>query len=540
MSRTLLQLTIKDILKRPLFREAEVIASESALQRVVRWAHIMEVTQVGHLLNGQELVLSTGIGWHDNESLSVAFLQQLIDCGASGLCIELGTYTSYTGTPMERMKQLALEAHFPLILFHKEVRYIDITQDLHAYFINRHHQMVSDLESLSARFNQLLLSGKGLNALLELLQETTRTQVALFPPEAEAIFVPGLPAGKTDAYYNRWIASKQSTAAGVKKRIAHRPILALDHFFADLVIYADKELSEFDVLALDRCSTAVAQEIMRTSYMEEKRRYKEDMWIIDWLSGKHTAHEVREYILAMKATLKLSKGIVCLFEPDPIHFESKEFEPTYIQKSMIARSWFESQGFFLLPTLFNKQIVYILLDQQNRPSTMDAIMNVIHRLQNGEEHQKLSLFSHRIGVGHEVADIALIQKSYESAQETLLIQKDIGPLKKPFYSELHIYRIVSSLKKTGGLPAFIEEYIGPVIRHDQEKNRQLLLTLKKFMQTSCSKHDTARELYIVRQTLYHRLDKISALLGEDFTQPEKRIAIELALHAYEYLHGPLN
>lgn len=535
MARTLLQLTIKDILKRPLFRDAEVLASETALKRVVRWVHIMEVTQVGHLLNGKELILSTGIGWNKDETLSITFLEQLIDCGASGLCIEL----TYMKQPLEQMKELALRENFPLILFHKEVRYIDITQDLHTIFINRHHQMVSDLESLSSRFNQLLLSGNGLTSLLELLQEATHTQVALFPLETEAQFIPSLNKSKAEALYNNWMANKLSSTSEVKRRMAHRPILALDHLFADLIIYSDKELTEFDVLALDRCSTAVAQEIMRTSYMEEKRRFKEDLWIIDWLSGQHTSKEVRDYIHSIKSSLKLNKGIVCLFEPEQIHFETQEFESAYIQKTMIARSLFEKQGYYLLSTLFNKQIVYILLDQMNRASTMDTIMSTMQRLQKSEEHQKLRLFSHRIGVGREVSDIAQIQKSYESAQETILIQKDIGPLKKPFYSELHIYRIISSLKKTGQLPSFIEEYIGPVVQYDLEKNSQLIRTLKVYLLMSCSKQETAKELFIVRQTLYHRLDKIASLLGEDFILPEKRLAIELALHAYEYLHGPL-
>ncbi|TCZ76511.1 PucR family transcriptional regulator [Paenibacillus albiflavus] len=535
MARSLLQLTIKDILKRPLFRDAEVLASETALKRVVRWVHIIEVSQVGHLLNGKELILSTGIGWNDDPELSVAFLQQLIDCGAAGLCIEL----IYTKQPLQEMKELAIRENFPLILFHKEVRYIDITQDLHTIFINRHHQMVSDLESLSARFNQLLLSGQGITSLLELLQEATHAQVALFPLEREAEYVPPLPKNKAEALYHNWLANKHSTTLEVKRRTAHRPILALDHLFADLIIYSDKELSEFDILALDRCSTAVAQEIMRTSYMEEKRRFKEDLWIIDWLTGQHSFKEVRDYIHSINSTIKLNKGVVCLFEPEQKHYDDQAFESTYIQKTMIARSVIEKQGFFLLSTLFNKQIVYILLDQFNRTTKMDTILELIHRLQKGEENQKLRLFSHRIGVGKEIADLAQIQKSYESAQETILIQKDIGPLKKPFYSELHVHRIISSLKKTGGLTSFIEEYIGPVIQYDLGKNSQLLRTLKVYLLMSCSKQDTAKELFIVRQTLYHRLDKIASLLGEDFVQHEKRLAIELALHAYEYLNGSL-
>jgi purine catabolism regulator len=536
VARTLLQLTMKDILKRPTFHQAEIIASEAALQRVVRWVHIMEVAQVGHLLNGNELILSTGIGWNDDEALSISFLQQLIDCGASGLCIELGTYVKQ---PFEQMKQLAQRENFPLIFFHKEVRYIDITQDLHAIFINRHHWMVSELESLSSQLNQLLLSGKGLMALLELLQKTTHAQIAFFPLEAEVQYVPQLPKSKAAAIYNEWTANKLSSSIGDNKRMAHRPILALDHLFADLLIYSDKELSDFDVLALDRCSTAIAQEIMRTSYMEERRRYKEDLWIIDWLGGKQSSREVSDYINSVKGSLKLNKGIVCLFEPELKYFESKEFETTLIQKNMIARSLFEKQGFYLFPTLFNKQIVYILLDQLSRSSTKEPIIDTIHRLQKSEEQQKLKLYSHRVGVGKEVTNITLIQKSYESAQETILIQQDIGPLAKPFYSELHIYRIISNLKKTGQLPSFIEEYIGPLIQYELEKNSQLLRTLKVYLSTSCSKQETAKELYIVRQTLYYRLEKIASLIGDDFTQTEKRLAIELSLHAYEYVYGPL-
>jgi purine catabolism regulator len=534
--RTLLQLTMKDILKRPPFHQAEIIASETSLQRVVRWVHIMEVTQVGHLLNGNELILSTGIGWNDDEALSISFLQQLIDCGASGLCIELGTHAR---RPLEKMKQLAQMADFPLILFHKEVRYIDITQDLHAIFINRHHRMVSELESLSSLLNQLLLSGKGLSSLLELLHKTTHAQVAFFPLEADVQFVPSLPKTKANILYNEWNSNKLASSSGVNKRMAHRPIMALDHLFADLLIYSEKELSDFDVLALDRCSTAIAQEIMRTSYMEERRRYKEDLWIIDWLGGKHSPKEVSDYINNVKTSLKLKKGIVCLFEPELKHFESKDFETTLIQKNMIARSLFEKQGFYLLPTLFNKQIVYILLDQLNRSSTKEPILETIHRLQKSEEQQKLALYSNRVGVGKEVTDITFIQKSYESAQETILIQKDIGSLTKPFYTELHIYRIISSLKKTGQLPSFIEEYIGPVIQYDLEKNTQLLRTLKVYLSLSGSKQETAKALYIVRQTLYHRLEKITSLIGEDYIQPEKRLAVELALHAYEYVNGSL-
>ncbi|MBA2941191.1 PucR family transcriptional regulator ligand-binding domain-containing protein [Paenibacillus sp. CGMCC 1.16610] len=534
MVQTLLQLTVKDILQRPLFQKAETIASEEALNRIVRWVHIMEVPHVGHLLNGHELILNTGIGWHDNEELSLSFLQQLIDSGASGLCIELGTYTKL---PLERLKELALREHFPLIFFHEEVRYIDITQDLHAYFIHQHYSMVSELEALSTQLNQLLLSGKGLQPLLQLLHETTHAQVAFFPYGEEARFIPELPRTDADLFYEQWIFGEIFRLPDIKCKLAHRPILALERMFADLLLYAEQELSEFQILALDRFATAIAQEMMRTTYMEEKKRYKQDLWVTEWLNGKHTQQIIRDYMLALKPNVKLEQAVVCVFESRTVREDVIDHEAQLLQKQMVARSIFEGEGFYLVPHFTNAQFVFILLDQLGASPFQDRMMRAIQRLQKTDHLQETALFSPFLGIGKRISDPSLLKLSYQTAQDTIDIQKDIGVLEQPFYDELHVGKVILMMKQSGSLASFIEEYLGPILHYDREKNGQLLKTLKMYLALSSSKQETAKELFIVRQTLYHRLDKIALLLGEDYMRPDKRMAIELALHGYEYIHG---
>ncbi|ACT03299.1 PucR family transcriptional regulator [Paenibacillus sp. JDR-2] len=536
MVETLMQLTVRDILQRPLFQKAETIASEEALNRTVRWVHIMEVTQIGKLLSGNELILSTGIGWHDDEELSLSFLRQLIDSGASGLCIELGTYTK---KPSDAMIELAERENFPLLFFHEEVRYIDITQDLHAYFIHQHHRMVYELEALSTKLNQLLLSGKGIMPLLKLLHHTTGTQVAFFPLNAEAEFIPHMPKAKADSFYEQWIYGEMFATPDLKRGLAHRPILALDHLFADLLLQSEQELSEFQVLALDRCATAIAQEMMRTKYMEERRRYKDEMWVTDWLSGKHAEKEVREYISSIRPAAKLYGLTVCIFRLNLKLAEWKEGEELLIQKNMVARAIFEGEGYFLLPAILHDHIVFVLIDQMKQLKWKDRLLRAIDRLRKTEHNPDSALFAGTLGIGKYLTDLSRAKEGYESAQETVAIQTDIGPLSSPFFNDLHTYRIISGLKKTGMLPALIEEYIGPLARYDQEKNGQLLKTLKVFLSLSGSKQDTAKELFIVRQTLYHRLEKIASLLGDDYLVADKRLAIELALNAYEYTYGAI-
>lgn len=521
---------IGDILKNPYFQNAEIIASPKALERMVKWVHIMEVAKVGQLLNGNELILSTGIGWQNEQETSVIFLQQLIEHDAAGLCIELGTYTKH---PSEQMKQLALQSDFPLILFHEEVRYIDITRDLHTFFINRHHQMISSLDSLTSQFNRLLLAGKGITPIIKLLQEKTKRQIGFLPSKGKPLFYPSLPAKLQDVKLRAWQRHEQETAKK-SKRIASRPVVVMNQTFANLIIEADTELSEFDILALDRCATALAQELMRTMYVEERKRYRENVWIQEWLEGTLKEPEIREYLESLKPGIKPRWLTACVFELDRKTIHSPEFESVMIQRLIAARSIFETYGFLLIPTIIHHQFVFILISIHHTDRIVTHLAKPLGKLHRLDKQGGPAFFSGLTGVGMAVQELEQLAKSFEAACETIDIQKTTGPLPNPFYTELHMYRLLSIIEKSGHLPSFIEDYLGPLLKYDHEKNAQLLKTLKVYLQLSGAKQETANSLFIVRQTLYHRLDKIKELLGDDFMNPEKRLMIELALYAYEY------
>jgi len=517
------EIRVHEILGRPYFRNAEVIAGRKALERVVKWVHIMEVTKVGRLLNGNELILSTGIGWQEEEDIGLAFLRELIDCGAAGLCIELGTYTKKSP---ERMKELAVRSDFPLILFHEEVRYVDITRDLHTFFVNRHHRMMSDLDVLTNRFNRLLLSGKGLTPLLRLLHEKTRRQVALLPADGEPITVPPRPG---------YVRTPDELRRG---NAAVRPIAVMGRKVADLILESNEALGEFDALALDRCATAVAQETMRTLHMEEHRKLKENVWVLDWLNGKLKAHEIAAHVDAVKPGASPRSALACAFELDRKTLAAPDFETSLIQRIVTARSAFEQHGCLVVPAQVGQLLVFVLLPYKNQVSDA-AVLQAVEKLRKSDKPGGLAMFGGLAGVGPAVTPLTELPRSFEAACRTVALQKSVGPLRRPLYTELHVYRIVSNLEKTGDLPALIEDYLGPILRYEPHKNAQLLKTLKVYLQLSGAKQETANALFIVRQTLYHRLNKLGELLGEDFMAPEKRLMLELALYAYEYVHGPV-
>ena len=528
------EVRVREILERPYFRNAEVIAGARALDRLVKWVHIMEVTKVGRLLNGGELILSTGIGWQEEEDVGVAFLRQLIDSNAAGLCLELGTYTKITP---ERMKELAIRSDFPLILFHEEVRYVDITRDLHTFFVNRQHRMIADLDALTNQLNRLLLSGKGVPPLLRLLHEKTRRRVAFVPMIGEPIAFPA--SGKPTARAEAGDFANEHPSGKTKRR-AQRPILVFQQKYAELVMEADEELGEFDVLALDRCATAAAQEMMRTMHVEERRRVQENVWIRDWLEGKLPIEEVAEHVGALKPGATATSATACVFEIERKAAHASDFESAFIQSIIAARSVFDSLGCLLAPARIGQHLAFVLLHARPKAPSGDALLQAVERLRLNERTSSVPMFQGLFGIGPAAADFAEVKRSYEAACETIRLQRKIGPLRRPLYAELHVYRIVAGMERTGELAAFVDEYIGPLLRYEQQRSAHLVKTLKTYLRLSGAKQETADALFIVRQTLYHRLSKIAELLGDDYLAPEKRMMIELALYGYEYMHGPVS
>src|SRR5699024_11507773 len=77
--------------------------------------------------------------------------------------------------------------------------------------------------------------------------------------------------------------------------------------------------------------------------------------------------------------------------------------------------------------------------------------------------------------------------------------------------------------------------IKPIIKYNKKKETELNKTLQIYFKNLGAINETAKELYIVRQTLYHRLNRIKSLLKDDFTHPQNRLMIEFSIYALKYV-----
>lgn len=521
-------LIVKDLLKRPHFERAEVLAGKNGLQRQVTWAHIVEIDTFGHLLHGQEVILTTGMGWADDEEKSLHYFQQLLDYEASALCIELGTHTKHLSPAM---LSLANQHDLPIIVFQEEVKFIDITKDLHQIILGYEQHHWWDLERLTQTFHQTLLSNGSISEFLKLLYRHTNKQVAL-AHDGKFRFFPSLSKRKQ----RQWMQymTKQNTDIDD----CSYPIYLLEREIARLYILEKKEhISVIEDLAAKRCSEILSQYFWKYNQEKEGQQMKQNEWLLEALNQQSfTEQQIQEKILQTKATIHLNEALIGIipYKKNPM-FQDRN-KNVLAGTFMFVHSVFNEYGFHVITVKNTEQHHYILLliNQQENNSLYERLETALERL--NETNQTISDDIKWISFGKVTATYTDLDVSYKTAQTTLHYQQTFGRLIKPFYKQLAVYRLIDCINDSNECKDMIDDYIGPLINYDNEHGTELLRTLHIYLKNLGAKNETARELFIVRQTLYHRLNRIKQLLGEDYMQPETRVMTEVAIYAYTYLH----
>ncbi|MGO0060320.1 PucR family transcriptional regulator [Brevibacillus fluminis] len=541
--------TLDEALKRPLFAHAEVVAGKSGLHRSVRWVHILEIPLFDEtIIQGDELILSTGVGLPWGDISHTEFLQNLIDRKATCLCIELGHYFL---TISDEMKALADAHHFPLIVFRQPVNFIEVTQVLHSLIINRQHQSLVKLDLISRTFHTLSLTSRATSGIIKELQHHTGAQVVFLPVQDSPFFFPRTQpqqeAAWLKAIHNHRAALPVANAADEplqwlepdETTFLLHPIVALEQTFGLIgLIISRRAADRFDSLILDRAATSLAHDFLRKHYIEEKKAQSEAAWLEDLIHGRHTNEEdVRQFVSrTVKRPAARNYRIVLLELEEaalPDHQERPDKgDSLRIHLALQIRFAFLSQLFQPFISMRAQQIIVLALDVGAPEHATSRLKKAVETLTEPSRYASFGFAHAYAGIGRMKQSFLQASESYREAVQMLRIRRLLDRPVSPFYEEAGIYRLLLLIEKEAATVSFVEDTLAPLLAYDRAKGTELLKTLEVYLAEDGSKQNTAQKLFIVRQTLYHRLEKMKELLGHDFMAPDKRLALEVALRVY--------
>lgn len=91
-------------------------------------------------------------------------------------------------------------------------------------------------------------------------------------------------------------------------------------------------------------------------------------------------------------------------------------------------------------------------------------------------------------------------------------------------------RRLDVLSRSPELASFAE-LVRPLVNYDRARGSDLVRTLSVYFETGANASETADRLFLHRNSLLYRLERIQGLTGLDLKEPEARLALQLGLLA---------
>lgn len=103
-----------------------------------------------------------------------------------------------------------------------------------------------------------------------------------------------------------------------------------------------------------------------------------------------------------------------------------------------------------------------------------------------------------------------------------------------FYENLGIYSLIAQISNGKFLDDYMESRIGKLIKADQMQEGELCNTLETYLEYNCNANATAEALFIHRNTMRYRMDKIKRILDDDINDMSMFLELKLAFAIRKY------
>ncbi len=162
------------------------------------------------------------------------------------------------------------------------------------------------------------------------------------------------------------------------------------------------------------------------------------------------------------------------------------------------------------------------------PKEIERIAKSIADTVSSEFYTKVN-----IGIGTAVDNIKDLARSYKEAQVALEVGKVFDTEKNIVsYENLGIGRLIYQLPTT-----LCEMFLQEVFKRGslESLDKETLQTIQCFFENNLNVSETSRKLFVHRNTLVYRLEKIRKLTGLDLREFEHAITFKVALMVKKYL-----
>jgi purine catabolism regulator len=575
--------TVADLLSLDVIRRGspQVVAGSGGLGARVRWVHVLELADAAHLLQGGELVLTTGVALPAEPALLARYAADLASAGGAGvsaLAVELGR--RYVGTLPGALVRAAADSGLTLIAFEREVSFVEITEAVHARIIDAHLDELRASERLHEVFTELSVSGASTDEIVRqaaalagrpvILADLSHRVLACEPGSAD-------PARLLAGFARRSRALASSAGRTVYDEASgwlFTPVGARGEDWGRVILVCDGPPGGADTVLIERAATTLALGRLLTRHAESLDRQAHRTLITGIISQAHAdpaeaAVRARalgvpvdgRQLVAMVLRLRDPAGV-----PGPLGVSA---HARVLGIADVAAAACRAERIPALVGTLDDARAGAMLSLSPHADPDRVLAGLTARIAERSGGSGSGRDDLVIGVGAAVGSIREVRRSFLEASQVADVAAErpdgwpaaaaphgrlavAGPDGGPaagdlasggpaaggssrplFYrlADLRLRGLVHLLRDDPRMQTFVERELGPLL--SAEPDTSLLDVLAAYLAAGGNKAEAAKQAHLARPTFYERLRRIERILGTDLDSAESRTSLHVALLALE-------
>ncbi|WP_163798415.1 PucR family transcriptional regulator [Mycolicibacterium sediminis] len=528
-------LTVADVVALPVVRRGDPeVLSDSHWGDEIRWVHVGDVADLSALLQGGELLLSTGAALRRTPRV---YLQSLADAGALGVVVELGPSLPAVSATVAAM---AKDLDLALIALHREIKFVEVTEAVHRRIVAAQYEEVTFDRRVHEVFTELSMKRASVTGIVDAAARMLDEPVVLedLAHQALATSVTGRAAA---ALLDDWeVRSRRATTGGDEDWLV-TSVGPRAEEWGRLIVPRPPGDAERARRVLERAAAALALNRMIERDRSGLHQQAQSGLIDDVLRGRITDGReaaARAHALGLRKSTRYLPVTVRVDRPsdgaDPVAAQRRNVDLLDTVAHVVNAAG--HTGLFTI----------------RRDGEVGAVVTLAATRAGGDEHaltvlgtdlrteiRRVHAVAAVTAVGPAAGDVVDAVEGLAEASHVAEVALGMGADARAYYraSDVRLRGLLALLRDDPRVQGFAETELGALLRSSDTAEPSNLTVLREYLASAGNKAALAGRLHVSRPALYKRLATIERILGVDLDDAESLTSLHVAMLVHDARRG---
>ncbi|MFC7392965.1 PucR family transcriptional regulator [Scopulibacillus cellulosilyticus] len=536
--------TVNDLFILDTLKACKILAGHQGLDRTVTFVNISDTPDVNLFLEKHHLLLTTGYGFKDNSKRFCQLIEEMNNKSCAGIIIKLKRF--HNELP-EDVKLLADDLSLPIIELPLDFTLGEVSQQILNYLNNDKAEELFYAIHVHQKFSEMMMKEYSVSSLVEQLGYFLDRPSMLLNHRGEPLALSQdfrrdsmkelkemilnkvgdhLEEARSGTSFEPFIVKNQP-----ERSITTFPVVT-KHQTASILVIVDAAKLPYPAskLAIEQASNVISFTLIKEQAIQENAKQFKNNFFADLIDGRITSEEE---ISSVGGYYGLEKDrhyfcVACQLdaENDINGYAIQEDERSKLHNAVYDFLEDELAQTEINGILFTKEKYYVMLLQfpKNHSEAKNRISAFLKRVQENSLDNPLSF-----GVSSHVQSVNNIPTAYTEAIDTIKHGYEIN--KGLFIQHYKIKEMKELLLMIPNkhLKEFCENTLRELAFPKSKEDFELLKTLEIFLNVQGEISETARKMFIHRNTVKYRINKCESMMDCSLQDPEDTLRIRVAL-----------